>query len=214
MNTIHGSVWDLHIKLPTVKKPTRGLFVYVEEKRNGPASPQIPPGAERKLAEADFYEPFATWLQNDLEEVTDAVPLGGAGLRYKWGTPDVVGIYRPKKYDIVQFHPDVIAAEIKVDPSAHIEAFGQACAYRLFAAKSFVVMPNTMRPEDKARLDALCMSFGLGFVLFDPNVSDPGSTRFVIQVRAQRFPPDMYFLNDFAKGLKSADKAKFERLFG
>ena len=40
-----------------------------------------------KVRESDFYQPFADWLKNDLEEVTDVAPLGGADLKGKWGTP-------------------------------------------------------------------------------------------------------------------------------
>jgi len=51
--------------------------------------------AGAKVKESDFYQPFADWLRNDLDEVTEVASLGGAGLKSKWGTPDVVGIYKP-----------------------------------------------------------------------------------------------------------------------
>lgn len=38
-----------------------------------------------KVKEADFYDPFAQWLKNDLDEVTKVASLGGAGLKSKWG---------------------------------------------------------------------------------------------------------------------------------
>jgi hypothetical protein len=48
-----------------------------------------------KIKESDFYQPFADWLREDINEVNAAVSLGGAALKSKWGTPDVVGIYKP-----------------------------------------------------------------------------------------------------------------------
>ena len=68
-----------------ISKPERGLFVSVGLRE--PAAP-----ARR---ESDFYAPFAEWLRNDLEEATEAVVVGGAFAKVKWGTPDVVGVLRP-----------------------------------------------------------------------------------------------------------------------
>jgi hypothetical protein len=51
----------------------------------------------------------------------------------------------------------------------------------LFSAKSYVVMPNTISPEDYGRLEALCMLFGIGLVVFNPDVEEPD---FFIRVRA------------------------------
>jgi hypothetical protein len=161
--------------------------------------------------EKDFYEPFSEFLKADLDEATEAEPLGGSGLRSKWGTPDVVGVYRPRAADLVKFPPEVIAAELKMNPGAGIEAFGQAIAYRLFAAKSYLVMPTTITEEDKSRLEALCIQFGVGFVLFTPERSSPD---FTIRTKAQRFSPDMFYVNQFADALKHHDNGLFERLFG
>src|SRR5216683_1233858 len=44
---------------------------------------QIAPSGT-KIRESDFYEPFADWLKNDLDEVTDVAPLGGASMKTKW----------------------------------------------------------------------------------------------------------------------------------
>ena len=54
------------------------------------------------------------------------------------------------------------------------------------------------------------MLFGVGLVLFDLNVADPN---FVIRVRAQRFSPDMFYVNEFAERLKEYDPEMFEELF-
>lgn len=161
--------------------------------------------------EEQFYQPFADWLKNELDEVTIAVPIGGAGFQKKWGTPDVVGVYKPLASHRIKFDLEIVSAEIKVDPNQPVVAFGQAAAYRLFSAKSYVVIPNNTSPEDYGRLEALCMLFGIGLVVFNPDVEAP---HFAIRVRAQRFSPDMFYVNEFADRLYELDPGVFNQLFG
>jgi len=210
LNTINGSVWDLANRFPReISKPSRGLFVPLPLP-NVPAS--APTGTlPTQLREEDFYEPFADWLKGNLDEATIAISLGGAGLQKKWGTPDVVGVYKPLASDRIKFSPEIISAEIKVDPQAPVVAFGQAVAYRLFSAKSYVVMPDTLSEEDKSRIEALCMLFGIGLVLFKTNVDNPD---FQIRVRAQRFSPDMFYVNEFAERIHQLYPNAFNDLFG
>ncbi|WP_434416707.1 winged helix-turn-helix domain-containing protein [Nannocystis pusilla] len=208
-NTVEGSVWNLDAHFPNdVHKPLRGLFkpgpAGVAEQDEPETAPQSP------LREAMFYEAFADWLKRDLEDATDAVSLGGAGLRSKWSTPNVIGVYKALPSDRIKFPHEIISAEIKIDPQASVVAFGQAVAYRLFSTKSYIVMPDTISKEDQGRLEALCMLFGVGLVLFSLNPEQPD---FKIRMRAQRFSPDMYFVNEFADGLHRLDKDLFNRLF-
>lgn len=204
-NTIQGSVWDLHQRYPQkVSKPSRGLFVADN------SDEMIPVKTQPRLKEADFYPAFAEWLKNDLDEVTVAVSLGGAGLKAKWGTPDVVGVYKPLASNLIKFPVEIVSAEMKIDPQSPVVAFGQAVAYRLFSSKSYVAMPSTMALDDQDRLEALCMLFGVGLILFDLNLEAPN---FTIRVRAQRFSPDMFFVNEFAERLKDHDPDLFEKLF-
>ena len=207
-NTIHGSVWDLATRFPgKVVKPSRGLFK--------PASAdygveQVPILLTSKLKEEEFYDPFAEYLKNDLDEVTTVASFGGAGLKGKWGTPDVIGVYKSLASNLIKFPLEIVAAEIKIDPQAPVVAFGQAVAYRLFAAKCYVVMPTTISDEDLSRLEALCMLFGVGLVVFNLN---PKSPDFAIRVRAQRYSPDMFYVNEFARRLHQYDPGLFEKLF-
>jgi hypothetical protein len=67
-----------------------------------------------------------------------------------------------------------------------------------------------MGEEDKARLESLCMLFGVGLALFDLDSEKPA---FEIRMRAQRFSPDMFYVNEFAERLKAADPELFKRLF-
>lgn len=212
-------MFDLDKKFPSeISKPSRGLFkplkAAVGEAAVGEAvvvgdiEQTAPTGT--KIYELDFYEPFAQWLKDDMGEVTEVAPLGGAVLRSKWGTPDVIGVYKPLAADLIKFPLEIVSAEIKIDPAAPVVAFGQAVAYRLFSTKTYVAMPTTITEDDKSRLESLCMLFGVGLVLFDVDKSNP---RFSIVVRAQRFSPDMFYVNVFADLLNQAKPQVFELLF-
>lgn len=210
-NTIHGSIWDLHLRFPQeISKPSRGLFVPVGASPVSPEMAKELPPEIAKFKEEDFYEPFAEWLKSDLDEVTDSAALGGASMGKKWGTPDVVGVYKPLASNLIKFAIEIVSAEIKIDPSQPVVAFGQAIAYRLFSTKTYIAMPITMSLEDQSRLEALCMLFGVGLVLFDLKPEKPN---FQIRVRAQKFTPDMFYVNEFAERLKESDTDKFEELF-
>lgn len=213
-NTIVGSVWRLDALYPTkISKPSRGLFKPIgvggDEAVVVGATEQTA-GSGAKIHESDFYEPFAQWLKNDLDEVTDVAPLGGAPMKTKWGTPDVIGVYKPLAAQLIKFPLEIVSAEIKIDPQAPVVAFGQAVAYRLFSSKVYVAMPTSLTEEDQSRLESLCMLFGVGLVLFNVDKSNP---QFSIRVRAQRFSPDMFYVNEFAERLKLSDATVFEELF-
>jgi hypothetical protein len=95
-NTIHGSVWNLAAVFPdVVTKPSRGLFKPAGAEEAEPDETEGTVATPVGAKESDFYAPFAQWLKNDLDEATTVVSLGGAGLKSKWGTPDVVGVYKP-----------------------------------------------------------------------------------------------------------------------
>lgn len=213
VNTIHGAVWDLSTRFADeITKPSRGLLM-----PSGASQSELvvlPPrrrDSGGSIREEEFYAPFAEWLKNELDEATVAVPLGGAGIQRKWGTPDVVGVYKPLASHRIKFDIEIIAAELKIDPQTPVVAFGQAAAYRLFAAKSYVVMPTELSEGDYARLEALCMLFGIGLVLFELKPKNPD---FRIRVRAQRFSPDMFFVNEFAERIHQIDPSVFNQLFG
>jgi hypothetical protein len=209
-NTIHGALWTLTTNPPKgVFKPTRGLYKYRPDD-SVPDTGEPSPAPSPSLREEDFYEPFAIWLKTELDECTEAVALGGAAMGKKWGTPDVVGIYKPSARDIIKFNSEITSAEIKINSSDPITAFGQAIAYRLFSTQTYLVEPDTMGDEDKARIESLCILFGVGFVLFKPNPKNP---QFSIRVRAQRFNPDMFFVNQFAEQLFKVRGDLFAKLF-
>lgn len=198
INTIHGNVWNLETRLPQVYKPARGIFRHVEfrEEEAREEQKQLSPEVE-KIREEAFYRPFAEWLVNETEECTRAIPLGRNKFRDKWGTPDVIGKRAPRASDIIKFPIEIVSAELKVDTKDLITAFGQACSYKLFSHKSYLVIPRNSPEADISRLDALCLIFGIGLVLFDStNSSEP---KFEIKVRPLKHDPDMFYVNEYMK---------------
>jgi len=199
VNTIHGTVWNLEVQLPQeIYKPVRGLFRHVEfsDVEVNKVEPKVTT-KKKEVKEEDFYQPFADWLVQELEECTKAIPLGGNKFKDKWGTPDVIGIRKHRPSDIIQPPIEIVSAEIKVDTKDLITAFGQACSYKLFSHKSYIVIPKESPEEDKAKIDALCLIFGIGLVLFDNrNSKDP---QFEIRVRPSKHEPDMFYVNRYMK---------------
>lgn len=209
INTIHGAVWDLEKTFPSeIQKPSRGLFTLATTALETAPAPGLP--ASTAPAEDAFYGSFAEWLKKDLDEATEAIPIGGSGLRGKWGTPDVVGTFKPLASNRVKFDLEIISAEVKTASGESITAFGQATAYRLFSHKVYLVMPGTLPEIDQSRLESLAILFGIGFVQFDLNPDDP---RYRVRVRAQRFAPDMFYVNEFADRLHDHNRSAFNQLF-
>jgi hypothetical protein len=163
INTIKGAVWNLDARFPqSVYKPARGLFRHTKYREKIVGEEVAPALPIARAREQGFYRPFADWLVNEVEECTKAIALGGNKFRDKWGTPDVIGIREPRKSDILKPPTEVVSAEVKIDTGNLITAFGQACSYKLFSHKSYVVIPKDSLEEDIARLDALCRIFGIG----------------------------------------------------
>ena len=203
-NTIGGTIWNLEVQVPAqVYKPARGVYIHTQfkEASAAPAPVTAPPAPGKpKIKEEQFYEAFADWLVKELEECTKAIPVGGNLFKDKWGTPDVVGVREPKKSDIVKLPTEIVSAEVKIDSAGLITAFGQACAYRLFSHKSYIVVPVESPEDDLGRLDTLARIFGIGLILFD--ASNPRDPKFEIRVRAAKHEPDMFYVNRCMKLLE------------
>ena len=200
IKTIHGSIWNLDSISPDkIYKPSRGLFRLTEFKSDDTEQlkEELIPKHTEKIKEEDFYGPFADWLVNDLEECTKAIILGGNRFKDKWGTPDVIGKKESKRSDIIQAPIEIVAAEIKSEVNQLITAFGQSCSYRLFSHKSYLVVPKVSPQDEIARLDSLCMVFGIGLILF--NSQDSTKPDFEIRVRPIKQEPDMFYVNKYMK---------------
>lgn len=196
--TIGARIWDLDVKFPKlVYKPSRGFFrlLKYKESNSDDLKKEVRPKEPVKIKEEDFYETFSNWLQNDIEDVTHSIPLGGNRFKDKWGTPDVIGKRESRRSDIIQAPVEIVSAEIKTETSQLITAFGQACAYKLFSHKCYLVVPMQSSQDEIARLDSLCQLFGIGFVLFDAN--NPVDPDFVIRVRPIKSDPDLFYTNKY-----------------
>lgn len=195
-NTVTGSLHHFRNHLPPgVSRPDRGVYALGD----GEEAPSHTP-AVTKHREADFYKPFADFLVADLDEATRALPIGGCGAGGKWGTPDVIGLYESKPSNPIKFTTEVVAAEIKIDTQSLIVAFGQACAYRLFAHRVYIVVPRNSNANDLKRLDALAGVVGIGLVKF--NADDPESPDFQVMTRAAKHEPDYFYTNDVMSSFK------------
>jgi hypothetical protein len=223
-NSIHGGI---HLLLKTddrIEKIAKGTYRWAELAEAGDsaaiaqdqAAAQTPvevETADHKVVtyvEADFYQSFADWLVDVADEVNAAVALGGSVLKGKWGTPDVIGVLKPRTQDMLKFEPQIVSAEIKIDPSQPVVAFGQAVAYRLFSHKSYIVVPNSTGEDDMGRLKALCSIHGVGLVTFTLDKAAPDYVTLVLPMLAS---PDMFYANQMLRRLLQADAAAFEKLF-
>lgn len=200
-----------------VVRPAKGLYLHTRfaspgrptEERTEPVAPPIAHPRRKstsrrvaaEISEQDFYAPFATWLRNDLEEVTHAIPLGGNLFKGRWGTPDVLGKYESKRSDVVKGPIVIVAGEMKTDLSELFVGFGQACVYRLFAHKSFLAVPKQTPPEDLDRLEALCHMHSVGLVTFD--AESPVRPGFRLLVRAVKHEPVLSYTNRYLRSVEA-----------
>jgi hypothetical protein len=218
INSVRGTVNTLLSSTGDIVRPSRGVW---QLKRYADATTETATRVEEvagtepkasKLYEVQFYEPFATWLKDEADEVVETFVMGGATLGSKWATPDVIGTDKPRTSDFVKFPIEIVSAEIKIDSSWQtcVTAFGQACAYRLFSHKTYIVVPQSLMEEDKSRLESLCAIYGVGLVLFALDVDAP---EFTIRLPAQRFQPDVFYVNEFARRLHDKSRDDFNRLF-
>ncbi|MCS6876495.1 MAG: hypothetical protein NZ851_04105 [Aquificaceae bacterium] len=132
--------------------------------------------------------------------------LGNNKFGDKWGTPDVIGVYKLSAIARLQPPPEIVSAEIKVDTSQLITAFGQACAYKLFSHKVYLVVPK--QSKDEGRLESLCYRFGIGLVVFEPeSIINPN---FTLKMRALKGEPDYFYVNEY---LEKLSKEQLKELF-
>lgn len=217
INTIWGSTQTLFKSDPDISKIAKGIYAIGQNQAAKDSAASVPKDdpdtlieAGQVISESDFYDSFAEWLRDGLDEVTEAISIGGNIFKSKWNTPDVIGVLRPLKGDLIKFDPQIVSAEIKIDPNQPVVAFGQAVSYRLFSHKCYLVLPETMTADDRDRVEALCTVFGLGLVTFK---LDPENPDFTLQTRALLAQPDMAYVNQMAHRLNAYDNKAFDRLF-
>lgn len=195
INTLISTFLNGRKKPPQdVYKVSRGLFQYSSNKESEKEDVKK---SRENINEKDFYEPFANYLTADLEECTKAIPLGGKKFADKWGTPDVIGKNESNRSDIIKHETEIVTAEIKTDDSSLITAFGQACAYKSFSHKVYIVIPKSASEEDKSRVESLSLIFGIGLIFFDANSKE--NPQFEIRVRPIKHEPDSFYVNKYLK---------------
>lgn len=208
VNTIHGTIWAVKQKIDNGKiedvvRPEKGLYIlkkYLKEEK-------VEKIEKQEILEEIFYKLFADYLVNDLEECTKAVPLGGNKFQDRWGTPDVIGTYKILGIGQIQPPVEVTSAEVKTDINQLITSFGQACSYKLFSHKVYLVIPKDARGTDIKRIEALCLKFGIGLILFDRNNKE--KPEFEILTRAVKSEPDYFYLNKYLRLIEDTVKELF-----
>ncbi|MDT0576920.1 hypothetical protein RM533_12150 [Croceicoccus sp. F390] len=218
-NSIHGAIQVLFQANDQIIKVARGTYQlekYVSAQSSdaqaedaATASLLVKANGQTQITEQDFYDSFAEWLEEN-DEATVATALGGSSFGGKWGTPDVIGVLKPRAQDIFKFEPQIVTAEIKAVPGQPVVAFGQAVAYRLFSHKSYIVVPNSTSSDDMNRLKSLCSIHGVGLVTFTLNVDQPD---YVVVVLPAVASPDMFYVNTMLDRLKSSEPALLNKLF-
>lgn len=213
-NTIHGNLWYLKQKIDNgeikdISRPEKGLYIL---RKNLAINQEITPERDAEITgepipEKVFYQPFADYLVNELEECTKAVPLGGTRFQDRWGTPDAIGTYRILGISHIQPPIEVVSAEIKTDINQLITSFGQACSYKLFSHKVYLVIPKDARGIDIKRIESLCLKFGIGLILFNRNNKE--NPEFEILTRAVKSEPDYFYLNKYLKLIEDVARELF-----
>lgn len=200
VKTINNSILTLLSRRPVrVYKPYQGMYRLIEYRRSSDVALEAPrrSASHRRTREEQFYPLFASWLRDEMEEVTHAIALGGNAFRDRWGTPDVIGKAESRPSDVIKRPTSIVAAEIKIGVTGLVAGFGQACAYRLFSHKSYLVIPMQIAAEELSRLSSLCQMFGLGLVLFNPQST--AAPDFKLLVRPIKHEPDLYYTNKYIK---------------
>lgn len=207
-NTLNGSMHNLRTKIlngeeKEIDIKERGFYILAHNNPITATAKEV-----KKIKEEDFYNVFAKYLIEGLKECTNATALGRSAFQDKWGTPDVIGVYKFSEADPIKPPLEILSAEIKTDASQLITAFGQACAYKIFSHKVYLVVPQ-QATDDIKRLEPLCLKFGIGLVLFDNK--DPKNPNFQIRARAVKTEPDYIYVNHYIQKL---NKDLIKKLLG
>jgi hypothetical protein len=154
--------------------------------------------------ESKFYIPFAEWLEKQ-KECTKAISTGDKVRGKKWSNPDVMGVRQSPELGGATTY-ELVSAEIKTGTSTGeiITGFGQACAYKLFSHKSYLVVPTDSNADDLQRVKELCERYDIGLVVFDKKKPDNP----VFELRCSAKPhgkPNPSYVNKTIKELLKKD---------
>jgi hypothetical protein len=192
-----------------VYRPDWGLFRHKsfeteqeksEETVTQPTTVEVSEEEEEK-EEKVFYESFAHKLK-EWRECTKSQMVGGKKFGEKWTTPDVVGIYKTSDHALIKSDTLIVSAEIKTSTSTQelVTAFGQACVYKIFSHKVYIVIPSDTPSAFLSKMDALCSILGIGLVVFKKD--EPDNPDYQIRIKAIRTEPDSYYTNYYMQKLE------------
>ena len=139
-------------------------------------------------------------LQDDARQRTGGRPLQDRSVVYGKMTL-VTRAFQP----IVRARVEDRAREVRA-----FSSFPDQDLRRVEELSVMVAFPDQQEDYNYLRLRTLCELFGVGLVTFELSPSAP---HFQDLARAQRFSPDMFYVNEFAQRLSKSDKSKFEILF-
>ena len=132
--------------------------------------------------------------------------IGGSILGKKWGTPDIIGAIRVSTDAIYRPPLELVAMEIKGVNYSPVEALGQAMAYKLFAHRTWLILPET---DDIDRIEGIAKSANIGLVVFNYK-----NKQFVFETlnRPITGNPDAEEVNAILAILKSKDINKYNAI--
>jgi hypothetical protein len=207
INTINGSTWNMPNEMSDlVARPQRGLFIlkknlnYISEKENETSDKY-----SDVFKEETVYEPVKDYLLGR-SEFTHAIVIGGAIFGKKWGTPDIIGAIRVSSDAVYQPALEIVAVEVKGNNYSPVEALGQAMAYKLFAHRTWLVLPES---DDIDRIEGIAMSANIGLVVFNYK---NGQFTFETLNRPVMGNPDADEVNNILNTLKEKDRHKYNEL--
>jgi hypothetical protein len=207
VNTINGSIWNMPNEMSDkVARPQRGLFILNKNMSN---FEQLEQESSKKYSdefkEDDVYSPAKDFLLSR-GECSHAVVIGGNILGKKWGTPDILGSIRVSSDAVYKPPLEIVAVEVKGNNYSPVEALGQAMAYKLFAHRTWLVLPET---DDIDRIEGIAMSANIGLVVFNFK-----NNQFDFETRNRPVigSPDADEVNKILFLLKDKDKGKYNKL--
>jgi len=164
-NTVNGAIYNLpNIMQDIVSRPQRGLFIL--KKNVGTIlvkKEEVAAKYSDTFKEQDVYEPAKEYLLSR-GECTHAEVIGGSILGKKWGTPDIIGSIRVSTDAVYRPPLELVAIEAKGVNYSPVEALGQAMAYKLFAHRTWLILPET---DDIDRIEGIAKSANIGLVVFN-----------------------------------------------
>ena len=208
INTCSGSLYNLpNERSGEVSRPRRGVFILKgNESYLKDAEDVVDQEGIAKYSEEEVYEPAKGYLLGE-GECTHAVVVGGGGFGNKWGTPDILGVIRANSDATYKPIIEIVAVEIKKEGYRPVEALGQAMAYKLFAHRTWLILPDDDN-ADIERIQGIAITANIGLISF---VRKDNDYEFMTLNRPNTGRPDLTEVNDMLEKLKK-DKNKYYEL--